>query len=555
MNLNKILFSAISFLSLLYFSGCTPRQVVKTDTVQNSVSSPVNTSIGDTIRYAIDFNNQSERERFLSNFRIFLDDYPFAKILSTDHSTVVINTLPVKNTGNGFIQGQQIPVRGPDFTGNMIQQNADPSVLKDTIYTITDNLTNDFEPSSGGSIKVFTQRSILEEPFLSLVSAYPFERKSEPGYLTVVDQMPKKITLRLNGKLTNGKGKVLSALDIIDSWTYCVKSFPAEGLALFRQVEGMREFIDGREAVIRGFLATDQNTIQLKLTQDDPYIIDRISTSRLLSSKVKSGSYYLDAVGGADESVLLSNKSSGRKTGYLDRMIIKHGGDVNPVLSYSLKKYDAILLTAKNDIEYARQNLSKNGMCEILARERYFITINCKEPAARQYLSSLVNAQEILKNFVKADGECISEIEEYKPLITPVITAAKHPGMIQPVKVIFRKDDPVSKIIAEKLIADFTKGNIPCLLAGVNVQEYEKMLVSRNYGCAVGWVNSVITDDKSEKLRLATIWFGDNINERSRIDNFQEVPLFEINKYILYRNGLVIPQNNLQNIYVQNASN
>lgn len=544
-------------VTLLFLFGCTPKQMVKQESipgVQNTQNSQMVNTAADTLLYTIDFADGLERDKFVKKFKEFINNYPFTNVQSTGYNSVIIRIQPSSGSLSDSVHPGTF-TDGTSFTNDPFMmsngnQGTDITISgKDTVYT---QFTPDTDvPVNGGTLRLYTQRSFFDDYLIALVSTFPFDRNGSSGILAVTEQTARKLTIKINGRITNGKGKVLSALDIIDSWTSFVKMQPAEGFALFRQVEGMREFIDGREAVIRGLIATDQYTIQLRLLQPDPDIVDRLSTSRLLGAALKTGMYFEDSQG--DDKVYISNKSSGKGSGYLDKLIVRQGGDVNPVLSFSLKKYDAIELNMINDLSYARTNLSKNSKLEIFGHDRYFISFNVKEQKARHYLSSLVNTQEILKNFVKAEGECIAAIENAGAGAMQIPPGAMHPGLIQPVKVLFRKDDPISKIIAEKLIADFAKGNIPCNLSACSMQEYEKALVTRNFGCAVGWVPDEILSERSEKIRLATMWFTDILDEKVRMDSFMELPLFSINRYLLLRTNIGMPSNKIQNLFVNPA--
>jgi len=577
-------------IALLFLIGCTPKQVLKQETIpviEKTEIPQVVTSGTDTLLYTIEFADEIERDQFINKFKEFITNYPFTNVQRTGYNSVVIRIPPPNQVSDSFVIQESFSDSTYSFLDTLLMLNEDHTTGiaitgNDTIYTqydttytqydttytqydttytqydttytqydttYTQYATDTVTPVLGGTVRLYVQRSFFDDYLIALVSTFPFDRNGTSGILTVTEQSARRLTIKINGKITNGKGKVISALDIIDSWTNLVREQPAEGFALFRQVEGLREFIDGREAVIRGLVATDQNTIQFRLLQPDPDIVDRLSTGRLLGQALKTGSYYEESKG-ADGRVFLSNKSRETGSGYLDKLILRQGGDVNPILSFSLKKYDAIELYAISDLSYARSNLAKNSKLALFGRDRYFISFNVKEPKARHYLSSLVNSQEILSDFVKAEGECIASIETGDTGVALIPPGAMHPGLTQPVKVLFCKDDQISKIIAEKLIADFSRGNIPCNLSACTIQEYEKTLVNRNFGCAVGWVPDDVMNAKSEKIRLATMWFSDILDEKVRMDMFMQLPLFSVNRYLLLKTNVEIPSNSIQNLYI-----
>jgi hypothetical protein len=77
------------------------------------------------------------------------------------------------------------------------------------------------------------------------------------------------------------------------------------------------------------------------------------------------------------------------------------------------------------------------------------------------------------------------------------------------------------------------------------------MLISNNYSCSVGWISDKVLNDRSEKLRLASIWFNDEIDWMNRIRTGQEIPLFSINNYLLHKDAISLPQNRISEIFLQ----
>lgn len=109
----------------------------------------------------------------------------------------------------------------------------------------------------------------------------------------------------------------------------------------------------------------------------------------------------------------------------------------------------------------------------------------------------------------------------------------------------------MSILIAEKLLADLSHAGLACAMKGGLSEDYEKALISRDYGIAVGWAPQRITSDPSERLRLATMWFSDEFNERVRIDNMQEIPLFSIKTYLLSAKKVFFSESGLIGMFVK----
>jgi len=518
--------------------SCTPRVVVKENAEQAKPT--IRLVQSDTISYIVDFPDNQGRDAFLLSFREFLQNYPFATVSKgQDHKIVLVNILPEQGTEPGSI----IPFERSRFIEEMIQETVE-STIGDSALETLDSIT----PATGGSVKLYLHRSGIDPSFSSLLDVFPFGTDNSPGFLSVADSSRGRITLRLNGRILNGKNKIFSALDIIELWTNFIRHHPSEGMAVFYRVQGVREFIEGKEAIVRGFGATDEFTITLRLTQPDPYAVHRLTTSRLLGSDLRLGRYFIDSEE-KDVLLLLPNTiSTPKRTAFLDKLILRRGGDLNPILSFSLNKYDAIVLTSLSDIEYARGNLAQKATLIKIPSDRYFLAA-CRSGLGR-VLKEQVDVSDLLKNFVKAEGNLISAIETDSVMDIQATSEASEISGLEQHRILFRKDDPVSKIIAERLLACLSRVKIPCTLIAADQLEYEKELVSKGYDCAVGWVTEKIKVSKSEQLRAAAMWFDDQEQESTRLAEIKEIPLFSVNKYLLVRNGIGLYRGEVGGIYL-----
>jgi hypothetical protein len=411
------------------------------------------------------------------------------------------------------------------------------------------------QPPCTGSLRVYIPRGSIGEPFSTFVNAYPFCEKmrndSLAGYLVVEKATPSAITLKLSGRVVNGAGQALSALDFVNLWTMFVKEHPAEGLALFRRCDGIVDFIKGREALIPGLQVPDDKTIRIRLSAPDPSAIDRLRTARALPAGFKLGAYFQKVTRGT-ENVLSSNRSAAGNRPFLNECLVRTGGDNNPLVSYSLGRYDAMVLSNSADLEYALRNLLKDGTCSIVSRDRYFIATNIGDSSARAYIRSMVSEGELLKKFVKAEGVPIQRLEsDSLSDETRAVQPMAKPTFDEPLKIVYRKDDVISKIIAERLLAGLTGSGIPGAVVAADEKSYESALVTRNFTCAVGWVPSAVMTDESEKLRLASLYFNDETNEKSRIASCREIPLFSIDWYLLAKSSVGLHKGKVSGMYVK----
>ncbi|MBN1575965.1 MAG: hypothetical protein JW913_05395 [Chitinispirillaceae bacterium] len=534
---NNVLFCSLCCCSLLMI--CTPQPAIRRE-VSHEKCPPVSELPVDTIAYTISFSDEVRRDEFVESFRSFLNRYPFSELRDDSIAgQILVRLAPVASSEEPLSLSTVEPASFSGSTiepdsGIQIEKSTGPEALNDSMMHLPDTIV----PEVGGKLRLFTQRTGIDGTLLPLVAVDPFlppDSLSAP-FLTVVNVSPKKITLQLGGRIVDGAGRLISALDLIEAWTGYIKSHPAEGWALFRHVEGMREFIAGREAVIRGLGAVDQKTCYLRLSQPDSSALDRIRTARISGSiHAKWGVYYPVRSSGG-ELVLAPNLKSGSRRAFLDTLIITAAEDRNPILSFSLKKYDALLLTSSSDISYARTTLENRAAVQAVSRDRYFIACAVDDEKVRRYLASRVKPAELLGNVVKAEGRPLAAIETDTGFIAAEPAAAPHaPPVGRRLRILFRKDDPVSCTVAEKLLADLSGNGIRSTLAAAAVTEYERALVERSYECAIGWVPDRIRSDPSERLRLAAIWFADETAESERIASCKEIPLFSVERYLLIR--------------------
>ena len=116
-------------------------------------------------------------------------------------------------------------------------------------------------------------------------------------------------------------------------------------------------------------------------------------------------------------------------------------------------------------------------------------------------------------------------------------------------RILYRNDDPVSKAIAQKLLADLSQAKVSSTLIAADVTDYERKLILQDYDCAVGWVPQSVLQDKSEQLRMASIWFGGETDEHKLISEAREIPLFEIRSTLVTRNPIELHKNLIEGFH------
>lgn len=418
-------------------------------------------------------------------------------------------------------------------------------------------------PAFGGSIKLYTQRAFIDDNIERMLSTNPFDKKSctgsdtlaPAGYVSVKNIADKGVMLSLAPSIQEGDGRIVSAFDIVTGWSDYAKKHPAESVALFRFVAGVRQFVDGREGVITGFQIVDDKTIVVQFNQTDPNGLTRFCTARLMPPSFKLGPYFIKA---EKNNVITLSPNVHFPLGrpYLNACEIKLGGDPNPVLSYSMRRFDAMTIFSLKDLDYARHLPADQSTVVSLAEDRYFLSLATPLAEVRQFIRRMIDARDILNNYVKAEGKPLKYIETDSLVEDSAFSARKSglsaaPSSPPMLSILYRKDDPASGLIAEKLLAELSRAGLSCALKGCLSEDYERGLIGRDFAVAVGWAPSRVLDDPSERLRLSALWFNDEAKEALRIESAQEIPLFTVKTYLLTNKKIVVPQSGLAGMFVE----
>lgn len=537
---------------ILLCTLCSPQQVRNDRPVRGDDCPPITIKQhSDTVAYTVSFDDTEKKQQFEGDFRKFLEAYPLT-IDKRDSATGQIRIRIASAGGNKAPAAMEmLPLEPEWITETTVEKRIQAEASDAFETTATTLLPDTIVPEIGGKMKLFIQRSGFDHTFAPLVTLDVFDKhnSSAASLFTIAQPSPKKITVHINSRITDGTGRLISALDIIEAWTAFIKKYPAEGFAIFRYVEGVTEFIAGKEAVIRGFGASDQQTCYCKLTQPDHDALRRIVTDRLFGTYSRLGAFVIASVNQQDVQLVANRKTMPQTRSFPDTLILVYGEDPNPILSFSLRKYDAVVLTFQNDLAYARSTLEKQAETILISRERYFISCAMENREARRYLSSKVNAVDLLQNTVKADGNVIYSVLS-DSAVAPVAEEGK-PSLPagQHYRILFRKDDAVSRKIAEKLLADLSGSGIKSSLVAADLTDYERLLVDRKYDCAVGWTSERVVSDTGEQLRLASVYFRDILSGAERIAEYHEIPLFKVNRYMLIRKPAGLYRGSVAGIY------
>jgi hypothetical protein len=542
-------------ISALLLFGCA-KQVTKqaeTSVTQTSSLKTAHPSYAkkikkDTLSFVIQFHDNRERGQFAETLEKLIKGFPSG---------------PSDDSADGFfIKTQAVVSPSTPKRQDSVSSWPQPGTHQQKQEALAPPKNEVSNARFGGAITIFTPYS-GPDPLLSpLVTEFPFSEPSIDGkgsgqgidFCGLKTITNKKISITLTPNARNANGKALSAFDVVAMWNAAIKQHPAEGRALFRYVAGIDQFIAGREALIPGFQVQDEKTIVLQLSQPDSLVSERLRTSRLFPAGFKIGPYCIQ--GEKNNTLHLApNQNFPLGKPFLNSCDLRLGKDANPFLSFSLNRYDIMVVFFQKDIEYGRRSFADKAFLKPCPGKRYFLSLGLQSADQRSALVKLFDRKDMLTNYVKAEGSVLTTVEspeqppEVSVPISPVLSVAPSGFGSNPIIVLSRSDDPVSVIIADKLLADLTRAGLFCTIKSLSLEDYEKALIKREFGIAVGFVPESITKDQSERLRMATMWFADESNERSRIDTKQEFPLFSITTYLLCKNKIAFVNDAVEGVY------
>jgi hypothetical protein len=518
---------------------CGKPVIKQAETVRNG-HDIVRTEKGDTTGYIVSFRDSLDRKKFSASLDRLLKEYPFRKdtLVQNQYFRVLVAS-----------SAKPAPAEAKTVPAETLVQKESPAVQKQP---------EKIEPRFGGSVTMYVQRGFADEDVAALFESYALNKeacqatraKETAGYFKVKSVSDRDITLALDDKLINGGGRTVSSFDCVNAWNAFVKNHPAEGAALFLNVKGLTGFIRGQEAIVPGFQVVDDKTIVLHLDPPDPQALTRMCTPRLLPADLKLGPYMVKSDRGGVTTLVPNSRCPGAKP-YLASCTLRLGRDPNPILAYSLNRYDIVALFAEKDLDYARRKAMEQSNLVLFSEDRYFLSCALDGNGARLAVRNAVNPRDILANFVKAEGSVLQEVETDNAAPLPAAAADADPqAQKQPVTVLYRSDDPISAVVGEKIVADLTRAGLQCAPKPAVEENYEASLVRRDYGIAVGWVPKSVLFDESERLRLASLWFAGAGDEHGRLVENREIPLFSVKEYLLCKKKIGFAGDALDGIFV-----
>jgi len=440
-------------------------------------------------------------------------------------------------------------VDSPDFEERPAEEAARE---KDTFADVLG--VEEKRPTVGGRARIYVRRGFMDDAVSDMVRLNPFGADgTQRKVFTVADSTHRRLELKLAGNIRRGDGRRATALDFVELWSRFLKARPAQGLALFRNVQGAEAFINGKEPLVNGFNAADEQTIRIRFAKPDPLAFQRLNSPMLIGGPFMLGSYYSSAAKEAEHRLLPNANSLSEEVAYLKECTVLTGGDEDPLASFAQGKYSAVAVYAKSDIEAAKTELRGKASIARLPSDRYFLSCRADDPQICKFVRVAANGADLLNNTVGAEGAEIHSVSAPRETAEIPRGHIPVPQMPKPLRIIYRNDDPISITVAEKLSADLEEAGLRTELKGGNAGVYETALVRGEYDCAVGWVSESVLENATEQLHLASMWFADETDSGARLRDYREIPLFSVNNYILLGENLRLYKDRLSGIWVDGA--
>jgi len=409
-------------------------------------------------------------------------------------------------------------------------------------------------PVAGGKAKIYLQRGFLDDAISSMTRLHPFGGDGQVARVfSVTDSTHRRLEFKMTGQIRRGDGRKVTALDFVELWSRLLKTRPAYGLALFRNVQGAEDYVKGKEPLVGGFNPADENTVKIRFAKPDPIAFARLNTPVLIGGPFMLGAYYASDRKDAETKLLPNANSLLSDTAYLAECAVQMGGDPNAMMSFSVGQYAAMTLYAAADLEIARTELAGKASLRKLLSDRYFLSCKVDDDQARRFIRKTVDGADLLKNTIGAEGEEIFSVSARDAAADQSRGDVPVPQLPKPLRIIFRSDDPISAAIAEKLTADLNSAGLAATPIGGDAGAYEKALFSGAYDCAVGWVAETVLENFTEQLHLASMWFADETDSRARLREYREIPLFSVDNYLLLRNDVRLYRDKLTGMWVDGS--
>jgi hypothetical protein len=329
--------------------------------------------------------------------------------------------------------------------------------------------------------------------------------------------------------LNNSTGSV-NSLEIMEEWNEFAAKNPASFRAIVGDVVGLKELVTGEESRLSGLSPRSQLEIQINTVNGKD-----INNRKLLSTLTGTGNRYQANI--LNRSRVYTYSDSSIQTPHLKSINFIKTND--PIISFSTKKSDGLLLHRTEDIQLIR-NRFKSSLLKKVDEQTIFLSLNSSlTKEERLNIIGKIDSKTIL-NQVPVDGRITDKLEKSSKspyIITPLISEP----LPTPLKIIYSPRSPVAKQSAKALLNTLLDLKFEAFIE----EDFEKSLYLNNYHIAVGAINSSILDREEGRDFIADLYFNGEKSEEERLYSGVEKPLFSLPIYLVLRKPYIIPNGDI----------
>lgn len=377
---------------------------------------------------------------------------------------------------------------------------------------------------------------------ISILSPLPYHYS--PFKTLAVDTSISNIKVNRQGNITTLSLRPASmgnsnSIDIIEFWTRFLTTYPAAGKAILGELNGLSEAANGSAKSIKGLSPSSMNAISLATSFNNK----EITPADVLLLPAMSSKYV--ETGTPDNTSYEFSLSDAKP--YAKKVSVNYSESVDPVISYSMKKSDAVVLYKKSNMADIKRRSSADAI-EKIDQMNLFLAVNSNlAEDLREQISSKATPIKLMQK-LDVQGEVISRITKKDESIPYNFGGNVFAPSESKLKLIYPTNNPIAAEVAAALSYHLNQSGIGVELINTPGQ-YENALFSNSYDIALGAINESELQIKSIEDYIANYWFNGEKNEVSRITNFIEIPLFSVSIFLAMQDGVKIYKQNVKQIY------
>lgn len=332
-----------------------------------------------------------------------------------------------------------------------------------------------------------------------------------------------------------------NSIDIIELWSRYLSNNPASAKAIMGNLDGLSEAARGSAKSIKGLSPSSMNAISVTTSFSDGDILKE----ELLLLPGLSGQF---TEGGSLDKTTYELSGSTSKP-HVKKATVAYTPDIDPVITHSMKKSDAVLLYKKSNINDIKRRSSAQNIVAI-DDLNFFLSLNKNlSEDLREQIASKITPLKLL-NQLDVEGKTIERITKQHESIPYNFGGNVFSPSNSELTLIYPTDNPIAGEVAAAIAYSLNSSGIKVQLIQ-DEKSYEQKLFDETYDIALGAINSSMTSIPKIDSYIANYWFSGETKEVQRIATFLEVPLFSVSLFLAMQDDIHIFEKNVKQIYKQ----